>query len=140
MNDKRENGSLRRIFARTEGKCHICRKRLCFGNYGARDRKGAWEIEHSIPVSKGGTDHLNNLYAACIQCNRSKGAATTRTARARNGYRGAPLSKKRRTKNAWTLGAAGTLAALFVPPHVRLVAALLGATVGATIGYRSEPK
>jgi len=110
MNDKRENGSLRRIFARTEGKCHICRKRLCFGNYGARDRKGAWEIEHSIPVSK------------------------------RNGYRGAPLSKKRRTKNAWTLGAAGTLAALFVPPHVRLVAALLGATVGATIGYRSEPK
>lgn len=140
MSDKRKIDTLRRIFERTEGTCHICRKKVCFRNYGLMNRRGAWEIEHSVSVSKGGTDHLNNLYAACVRCNRMKGAATTRTARAQYGYRNAPLSKNRRAKNAWVLGAAGTLAALFVPPPVRLITAVLGATVGATLGYRSKPK
>ena len=85
---------LNRIFSRTGGQCHICRKQLCFGNYGAIGKRGAWEIEHSRPRSRGGTDHLNNLYAACISCNRSKGNGTTASARGGNGYRAAPLSKQ----------------------------------------------
>ena len=130
---------LDRIFRRTGGQCHICRKRLCFGNHGAIGKRGAWKIEHSRPRPRGETDHLNNLYAACISCNRSKGNGTTASARSGNGYRTAPLSKKRKNRNAWTGGAVGALAFLFVPPPLRLAAAVVGGFVGAIVGKSYEP-
>ena len=139
-NMKADDNKLERIYRRTDGQCHICRKRLCFGNYGAIGKRGAWEIEHSRPRSKGGTDHLNNLYAACISCNRSKGNGTTASARSGNGYRTAPLSEKRKNGNAWTGGAVGALAFLFVPPPLRLVAAVVGGVVGAVVGKAYEPE
>ncbi|PUB84847.1 MAG: endonuclease [gamma proteobacterium symbiont of Ctena orbiculata] len=118
----------------------MCRKRLCFGNYGAIGKRGAWEIEHSRPQSKDGTDHMNNLYAACVSCNRSKGNGTTASARAPNGYRRAPLSKQKKNQNALKWGAAGSLVALFVPPPLRLVAFVAGAAAGALLGHDSEPE
>lgn len=136
---KADDNKLERIYRRTDGQCHICRKRLCFGNYGAVGKRGAWEIEHSRPRSKGGTDHLNNLYAACISCNRSKSNGTTASARGANGYRTAPLSEKRKNGNAWTGGAVGALAFLFVPPPLRLPAAVVGGVVGAVAGKSYEP-
>lgn len=87
---------LRRIFDRTSGYCHICHKKLCRNNYAQFGKRGAWEVEHSLAQCKGGSDHCNNLYAACIPCNRKKGKLTTRTARGRNGHRKAPMSTARR--------------------------------------------
>ena len=68
-----------RIYDRPSGYCHICGRKLSFQNYGIIDARGAWEVEHSIPWAFGGTDHLNNLYPACISCNRGKGTYSTRT-------------------------------------------------------------
>lgn len=136
---KFDDDTLDRIFTRTDGHCHICRKRLSYSNYGAMGKRGAWEIEHSRPRSKGGTDHLNNLYAACISCNRSKGNTSTKSARAKNGYRKAPLSKDKKTSNVWAGGAVGALAFLFVPPPLRLAAAVVGSVVGAVVGKSYEP-
>jgi len=48
-------------------------KKLAFTNYGRLRQKGAWEIDHSNPLSKGGNDYLRNLVSSCIRCNRSKG-------------------------------------------------------------------
>jgi hypothetical protein len=59
--------------------------------------RGAWEIEHSIPRACGGSDRMNNLYAACISCNRAKGARTTRSMRLRRGLTRAPMSANART-------------------------------------------
>ncbi len=87
---------LRKIYDRTTGYCHICRKKLSFTNYGLQYLKGAWEVEHSNPKSMGGTNRLNNLYAACISCNRSKNNKSTRTARAKYGHTCAPLSREKR--------------------------------------------
>ncbi len=48
-----------------------------FGNtmykpsYGKNSDMG-WEIDHSKPQSKGGTDHLNNLQPMNTQANRQK--------------------------------------------------------------------
>ncbi len=137
---KFDDETLDRIFSRTDGQCHICRKQLSFSNYGWGGKRGAWEVEHSIPRSKGGKDHLNNLYAACISCNRSKGNASTRSARAKNGYRKAPLSRQQKNQNAWKWGAAGSLAAVFVPPQLRLVTFVTGAVAGALLGRDSEPE
>ncbi len=136
---KFDDETLDQIFHRTDGQCHICRKKLSFKNYGSIGKRGAWEVEHSRPRSKGGTNHLNNLYAACVRCNRSKGNGTTTSARAQNGYRQAPLSKDKKNKNAWTGGAIGTLAFLFVPPPLRLAAAVVGSVVGAAVGKSYEP-
>jgi len=87
---------LKIIFSRTDGCCHICGKKLCFSNYGKLEGRGKWEIEHSIPKSNRGSDHLNNLYAACITCNRSKGNKSTRIARASKGRTRAPYSTKKK--------------------------------------------
>lgn len=35
---------------------------------------GPFEVDHVVPVSKGGGDHPENLCCACRACNRSKGA------------------------------------------------------------------
>lgn len=39
----------------------ICGARIVFEAYGNRKSKYGWEIDHIIPVSKGGTDDLTNL-------------------------------------------------------------------------------
>ena len=41
-------------------------------SYGKPSTKG-WEVDHSKPQSKGGTDHLNNLQPMNTSANRSKG-------------------------------------------------------------------
>lgn len=60
------------IFDRTRGRCACCKKQLAFSNYGQFGRRGAWEVDHRNPVSRGGTENLRNLQAMCIECNRAK--------------------------------------------------------------------
>lgn len=84
------------IFDRTDGCCHLCFAQLAFSNYGRLGTRGAWEVEHSVPRAHGGTDGLNNLYAACIVCNRSKGMRATRVVRGWRGYTAAPFSTAKR--------------------------------------------
>jgi len=132
---------LEKIFGRTDGKCHICAKKLTFSNYGQCEGRGKWEVEHSNARANGGTDHLNNLYAACISCNRSKGAGSTRAARAANGRTRAPYSAKRKAEvtqgNTIGGGLAGlALTALFT---VNPVALTFGALVGGAIGNSIDP-
>src|SRR5712692_1479397 len=88
--------TLRRIYDRTNGPCHVCRKKLSFVNYGRPGAKASWHVEHSVARARGGTDHLNNLFLACIVCNQDKGTATSRTARGWYGRKRAPLSRERR--------------------------------------------
>lgn len=55
-----------RILSRDGFQCRYC---------GAK--AGFWtelEIDHVMPVSKGGTNHGENLITACERCNRGKGA------------------------------------------------------------------
>lgn len=127
------------VFDKTCGECHICRKRMCFSNYGRFGRRGAWEVEHSNPRANGGTHNLNNLYAAHIRCNRRKGKCSTRSARAQHGHRCAPYSQKRKEQNAWRGAGAGALLSLFVPPQIRIGSALVLGVAGAIAGYNSKP-
>ena len=63
---KFEKSQLDSIYRRTTGYCHLCHVKLARRNYGKTGMKGAWQVEHSVPRSKGGTDHFNNLFAACV--------------------------------------------------------------------------
>lgn len=130
----------KKIFEKTDGRCHICRKQLAFHNYGKLNGEGIWEIEHSNPRAKGGSDRLVNKYPACVSCNRSKGAGSTRKARAKHDYKRAPYSRKKKTEHAITGGTIGFfLSWIFVPPHIRIPLTLCSAVVGARIGYTAEP-
>tara|TARA_R110001592_G_scaffold143304_1_gene366012 strand:- start:56479 stop:56730 length:252 start_codon:yes stop_codon:yes gene_type:complete len=82
---------------------------------------------------------MNNLYAACIPCNRKKGNSSTTSVRSTNGYRCAPLSKVKRGENTVAGGVVGALAFLLVSPHLRLAAVVVGGVVGAVVGKSYEP-
>lgn len=108
---------LNNIFDKTDGHCHICSKKLSFSNYGKTKGRAPWEVDHSVPVAHGGTDHLNNLYPICVTCNRSKQDRSTRSIRAEAGNKRAPISKRERenknTKRDWLI-VAGIVVALLV--------------------------
>lgn len=83
------------VFEKSDGECHYCEKELSFDNRD-RESRGAWEVEHRVPRAKGGTDHLNNLVAACWPCNLDKGTRTARTHhRAVAGDKAARVSRRR---------------------------------------------
>jgi 5-methylcytosine-specific restriction endonuclease McrA len=132
--------SLSKIYFKTDGYCHICHRKLTFSNHGAQGNKGAWHVEHSVPKAKGGTNHLNNLYPACIKCNIEKGTVHTKTARSWSGNTRAPYSAKTKKKirnNNTATGAiiGGTIGMLLGPGG-----AMLGAAIGGAIGNSNSPK
>ena len=116
------------IYDKTDGQCHICHKKISYCNYGKLGTRGAWEIDHSVPIAMGGTNNLNNLYPACTRCNRSKGSNSTRSERARFGHTSAPESKKsktdrtKRNKEAWLVlgGLFVTVAAISISSSQRI--------------------
>lgn len=132
--------TLRRIYDRTSGYCHICRKKLSFTNYGRSGQKGSWEVEHSVARANGGTDRLNNLYAACIGCNRDKSDCVTKTARGWNGHTRAPLSREQRKKARAANTVGGALIGGFFGLAGGPAGVLIGSLVGAGIGSNLRPE
>jgi hypothetical protein len=70
------------IYDKNDGYCWYCSKKLAFSNHGMLGERGAWEVDHSVPKSRGGTDYLRNLVPACIDCNRQKGTRMGKSMRA----------------------------------------------------------
>jgi hypothetical protein len=67
-----------RIFAKTNGRCRYCGKSLAYANYGLRDKRGSWHVDHSKAQAKGGSDDYENLWPACITCNIKKSDRSAR--------------------------------------------------------------
>jgi HNH endonuclease len=126
------------IFHKTDGCCHLCHKKLVRKNYAQKDERGCWEVEHSKSVADGGTDHPNNLFPACIPCNRQK--SNTKTSAEIRAIKKVPLrappnasqkhknklqeEKRETAKNHVTEGAV----------FGSFVGSLLGGPVGAIVG------
>lgn len=53
------------VFDRDNFTCQYC---------GLKAPNVALEVDHVIPVSKGGTNDISNLVTSCLDCNRGKGA------------------------------------------------------------------
>jgi len=136
---KLSNSRLNDIYDRTSGYCHICGKKLAFSNYGCGGARGSWEIEHSVPRARGGTDRLTNLYAACIRCNRQKQAISSRTARLWNGRSRAPLSATKRKKAKTVNSVLGAVAGLALGGIFGPAGRFISAAVGAYLGQKHNP-
>ena len=52
------------LFGQQEGNCNGCRHNFPFHNM---------EVDHKVPKSKGGPDHISNFQLLCSGCNRLKG-------------------------------------------------------------------
>ena len=55
------------LFGRQQGKCNGCQYPFHYRNL---------TVDHKIPQSKDGTDHIENLQLLCAACNSSKGTGT----------------------------------------------------------------
>lgn len=61
----------RKAVARGHPPCHLCNEPI---DYEAKHLEPlAFQIDHIIPLAKGGTDDLDNLAPAHRKCNRAKG-------------------------------------------------------------------
>lgn len=136
-----DEDTLDAVFEKTRGHCHICRKQLTRSNHGEPDGYGSWEVDHSKPKAKGGTDHLNNLYPICTACNRDKGDSRASTARSEHGYSRPPLSPQEfeDKKQGNTVGG-GVLGAAIGGAAGGPLGAFIGGAIGAGMGASSEPE
>ena len=128
------------IFYKTLGFCHLCHSKLSFNSYGIHREKGAWHVEHSIPKARGGTEHLNNLYPSCIDCNLQKGVQRTSTVRYSNGVSRAPYSKKKIRQIKNERQTSGGVIGAFIGSIAGPGGTFLGTILGSLIGGDSCPK
>ena len=57
------------VWNKSKGQCHLCGKQWRYEDYG----HSTWHIEHVRPLSKSGSDLLDNKEVACAECNWRKG-------------------------------------------------------------------
>ncbi len=122
---------LQRIWKSTDGRCHLTSRRLRLKDYGI-----TWEVDHSKPRAKGGSDHGNNLKPALVTANRSKQAMTSRAVRQGNGLRRSPMSVAEQQRNRVNNAAAGAAVGVAVGAAVAgPVGAVVGGVVGGLFGH-----
>jgi 5-methylcytosine-specific restriction endonuclease McrA len=83
------NSDLKTIYSKTDGCCHLCGKRHRLSDYAL-----TWHREHHVPRAYGGSDHVKNLYVACIKCNLIKGTLPSKVVRRWMGLNRIPLSRQ----------------------------------------------
>ena len=132
------------IYASTDGRCTVCKKKLSFANYNRSGRRGAWHVDHSKALAKGGSNYLRNLKPACIDCNREKGTMTIRTAHGWHGYKRAPLSREkkeeiRRRNTGIGIGGGALAGGLLAGPAGARSSADSGASQSTLIRSRALP-
>lgn len=60
------DGERDKIFDRSGGRCSYC---------GGEIKREKFQVDHVVPVSRGGLTHKDNLVASCGVCNMAKGAS-----------------------------------------------------------------
>lgn len=80
---------IRLIYSKTDGCCHLCGKKHRLSDYAA-----TWQREHHVPRANGGSDHVRNLYVACVKCNQIKGTLPSKVVRRWMGLNRIPLSRQ----------------------------------------------
>ena len=125
---------IRRAWKSTDGRCHLTGRRLRLSDYGR-----TWEIDHSKPRAKGGSDHGNNLKPALLVVNRSKQASTSRAVRRAYGLQRSPMSRAEQNRNRVNNAAGGAvLGAVAGGAMAGPVGALVGGVLGGLVGHGTK--
>ena len=59
---------LDQIYRASNGRCRECKRR-----HNRNGRPKTWNVDHVIPISKGGSNNLSNLALTCTGCNSQRG-------------------------------------------------------------------
>jgi hypothetical protein len=71
------------VWGRGDGICPLCGIRMAKDN-GVNGEFAAWQVDHSNPQNRGGTDSHRNTNAICAKCNRKKSDKYRSLSQARN--------------------------------------------------------
>lgn len=71
-----KEGKLDRIYQKNFGRCCGCGKWLVREKHGAKGDPNEWQVDHDIPKSRGGSNHISNLWPMCADCNQEKADLT----------------------------------------------------------------
>lgn len=63
------------LWTRFGGRCSYGGRAVRWSEYGVKSPTG-WEVDHGVPLSRGGVDDGRNLRVACWACNRFKADMT----------------------------------------------------------------
>lgn len=63
----------RTLIKKYSGKCALCNESVLLK---PRGHPRVATIDHIVPVSRGGADHISNMQLACFECNEKKGNMT----------------------------------------------------------------
>lgn len=72
------------LYRRQRGRCLYC---------GSRQRMDLMDIDHKVPLARGGSNQRNNLQLLCRTCNLRKGARTDREFRRAHRDAGVPQTQ-----------------------------------------------
>ena len=61
------NDLLNSIYYKTDGYCAYCGKKLAFVNYGILGARANWEVDHDVPVSRGGVKRVQESGGCMFQ-------------------------------------------------------------------------
>ncbi|MFA6422220.1 MAG: HNH endonuclease signature motif containing protein [Candidatus Buchananbacteria bacterium] len=56
------------VFNKTGGFCHFCGQKLLLN--AKRGDKERWNVDHAVPLERGGKDEISNFLPICRTCNR----------------------------------------------------------------------
>ena len=62
---KHTSAQLRELYSKQEGKCFYCKVELGFS-------RNSWHADHTVPLSRGGSNDISNIVISCPKCNLEK--------------------------------------------------------------------
>lgn len=72
-------GIKKRLWENCDKRCYYCRREIFYVKRKRYDpplsHPQAFTVGHKIPLSKGGSQNIDNVGACCLECNQNKGAA-----------------------------------------------------------------
>ncbi len=68
-----------RLWKCCDKRCYYCKREIFYFKRKRYDpplqHPQAFTVDHKIPLSKGGSQNIDNVVACCLECNKRKGSA-----------------------------------------------------------------